>query len=186
MIEYFRNFNILKEEELKELVNIFRSVHLSKGDYFIQQGKICTEIAYVKSGFCRSFYYSEKGEDLTYCITFPDSLITAYSSYIQQAPTLENIQAISDTELLITTKSELETLSDKSPNLIKLLKFLAEREYIQLEKRIFQMQKDKALERYKELISRHPFYISHIPLQYLASYLGITQRHLSRIRKEIL
>jgi len=65
------------------------------------------------------------------------------------------------------------------------LKVVAEQQYIELEKRIFKLQKDNASKRYADLIKHQPEYILKIPLQYLASYLGITQRHLSRIRKEI-
>ena len=70
-------------------------------------------------------------------------------------------------------------------NWIKFLKIVAEQQYIELEKRIFQLQKNNAFERYSDLLKNHPEYLQNIPLQYLASYLGITQRHLSRIRREI-
>jgi ribosomal protein L10 len=56
---------------------------------------------------------------------------------------------------------------------------------MELETRFFQLQRDSAAQRYSTLLTNHPDYIQNIPLQYLASYLGITQRHLSRIRKEI-
>lgn len=68
---------------------------------------------------------------------------------------------------------------------MKFLKMIAEQEYLELEKRFFQMQRDSAAKRYASLLYNQPNYIQEIPLQYLASYLGITQRHLSRIRKEI-
>jgi CRP-like cAMP-binding protein len=111
--------------------------------------------------------------------------MTAYSSFITGQNTVENIQAITDVELLIIPKSELDDLVKENANWIKFLKIVAEQQYIELEKRIFQLQKNSALQRYRDLITHQPEYIQHIPLQYLASYLGITQRHLSRIRKEI-
>ncbi|MNT99762.1 hypothetical protein D3C72_2426980 [compost metagenome] len=62
---------------------------------------------------------------------------------------------------------------------------IAEQQYLELEKRIFQLQKETALQRYTVLLRDQPEFVQQIPLQYLASYLGITQRHLSRIRSEI-
>jgi hypothetical protein len=62
---------------------------------------------------------------------------------------------------------------------------MAEQQYIELERRFFQFQKNTAAQRYKELLINQPEYVQNIPLQYLASYLGITQRHLSRIRSEV-
>ncbi len=66
-----------------------------------------------------------------------------------------------------------------------LLKILTEYEYIELERRIFMLQKETAENKYLDLIKNQPLLVKEIPLNYLASYLGITQRHLSRIRKTI-
>ena len=74
----------------------------------------------------------------------------------------------------------------ESPNWIKVQKYFAEQMYIELERRIFSYQKEKAKERYQQLIEKYPEYIEQIPLQYLASYLNITPRHLSRIRSELV
>jgi CRP-like cAMP-binding protein len=98
---------------------------------------------------------------------------------------MENMQAISDAELLIIKKDKIQKLTDENPNWIKFLKIIAEQEYLELEKRFFQLQRDTASQRYQSLLENQPNYIQDISLQYLASYLGITQRHLSRIRKEI-
>ena len=110
--------------------------------------------------------------------------MTAYSSFLTAHPTQENIQAITKTELLIIQKSKFETLSHQNSNWTYFLKTIAEQQYIELEKRIFQLQKSDAKKRYAELVKNQPEFIQKIPLQYLASYLGITQRHLSRIRKD--
>jgi hypothetical protein len=67
---------------------------------------------------------------------------------------------------------------------VHLLKALAETEYINLEQRIF-LHSESAKERYASLLKKEPALIKHIPLGHLASYLGITQRHLSRLRREI-
>ena len=111
--------------------------------------------------------------------------MTAYSSFITGQSTDENIQAITSVELLIVPKNKIDDLASKNPNWMKFLKVVAEQQYIELEKRIFQLQKNDALQRYADLIKKQPEYIQNIALQYLASYLGITQRHLSRIRREI-
>lgn len=182
---YFKSFNILTDNEIENLINLSTRNDLSKTDYFIREGEICKEVAFIVSGTFRSFYISDKGEEITYCITFPNNLMTAYSSFITGQNTNENIQAITPVELLIIQKNDIDELALKNPNWVKFLKVVAEQQYIELEKRIFQLQKNNALERYIDLIKNQPEYIEKIPLQYLASYLGITQRHLSRIRREI-
>jgi CRP-like cAMP-binding protein len=182
---YLEIFNIFTDDEIEIFIQKTAKRNLNKQDYFIREGETCKEVAFVLSGIFRSFYISDKGEEITYCITFPSNLMTAYSSFITGQSTVENIQAITDVELLIIPKRIIDELVLKSPNWVKFLKIVAEQQYIELEKRIFQLQKNNALIRYSDLLNNQPEYIQNIPLQYLASYLGITQRHLSRIRKEI-
>ena len=82
-------------------------------------------------------------------------------------------------------KEAVDQLVKDDLNWTRFLKMIAEEEYLELENRFFQLQRDSAAQRYKALLGNQPDYVQKIPLQYLASYLGITQRHLSRIRKEI-
>lgn len=182
---YLQSYNILTDNEIEIFIQKTSKRNLNKQDYFIKEGETCKEVAFVLKGIFRSFYISDKVEEITYCITFPDNLMTAYSSFITGQRTIENIQAITDVELLIIPKSAIDELVSKNPNWIKFLKIVAEQQYIELEKRIFQLQKNNAFQRYSDLLINQPEYIQNIPLQYLASYLGITQRHLSRIRREI-
>lgn len=182
---YLQSFNILTDDEIENLVQVTTKKYLNKADYFIRQGEICKEVAFVLNGTFRSFYISDKGEEITYCITFPNNLITAYSSFITEKYTDENIQAVTSVELLIIPKNIIDNWAMENTNWVKFLKSVAEQQYIELEKRIFKMQNHNALQRYSDLLENQPEYIRNIPLQYLASYLGITQRHLSRIRREI-
>ncbi len=182
---FLKSFNILTDIEINNFIQLLDHKIFKKSEYFIKEGETCRQVAFVLSGSLRSYYTSDKGEEITYCITFPNSLMTAYSSYLTANPTQENIQAITETELLIIQKSKFELLIQQNPNWIYFLKTIAEQQYIELEKRIFQLQKSNAAKRYSDLMKNQPEYIQKIPLHYLASYLGISQRHLSRIRKEV-
>ncbi|MFA9212604.1 MAG: Crp/Fnr family transcriptional regulator [Candidatus Methylacidiphilales bacterium] len=182
---YLESFHLLTETDIDNFIQLVSFKTFKKYDYFIKEGETCDEVAFVLSGSLRSFYISDKADDITYCITFPNNLMTAYSSFLTGQPTQENIQAITPTELLIIPKSKLEILVHQNLNWTYFLKIMAEQQYIELEKRIFQLQTSDAAKRYADLLKNQPYYIQKIPLQYLASYLGISQRHLSRIRKEI-
>ncbi|TAE84226.1 MAG: Crp/Fnr family transcriptional regulator [Bacteroidetes bacterium] len=185
MKEFLNSFNILTKDEIAHLIALSTPKLMHKGDFFIREGEICEEVAFVVNGTLRSFILAENGEEMTYCITFPNNLMTAYSSFITGQPTEENIQAVSTVELLIMSKNTINDLANTHVNWLKFLKVVAEQQYIELEKRIFQLQKNNAVKRYSELLKHQPEYVKHIPLNYLASYLNVTQRHLSRIRKEI-
>ncbi|UQB69302.1 Crp/Fnr family transcriptional regulator [Epilithonimonas zeae] len=182
---FFQNFNIFSEQEIKHLLDCFEIRNMSKNDIFVREGESCKEIAFIQSGIFRSYYNSDDGKESTFCFRFPNELLASYSSFISGQPSVETMQAISNAELLILKKSKIEELAQSNQNWIKFLKVIAEQEYLELEKRFFQFQRENAAQRYKKLIENQPDYVQNIPLQYLASYLGITQRHLSRIRKEI-
>jgi CRP-like cAMP-binding protein len=186
MIEkYFHSFEVFKDEEIKEFIQFFTVKKMDKNDFFVKEGERCNEVALIKTGIFRSYYTSADGKDTTYCFRFPNDLMASYSSFITGNMSLETMHAISQAELLVIRKDKIEMLVDQSHSWTKFLKIIAEQQYLELEKRIFQLQKDNAVQRYLSLLENQPEYIQQIPLQYLASYLGITQRHLSRIRKEI-
>lgn len=132
----------------------------------------------------RSYYLTESGDDFTYCVCFEHEFISAYSAYITGNETVEYIQALVDTELYVIQKSFIEKQAESNHSTTKLMRFFAEQYILDLERRVFSHQKENAKKRYEYILENHPKYLSEIPLQYLASYLGITQRHLSRIRKE--
>ena len=180
-----KSFNLLTDNEIDDFIHSSTNKHLNKSDYYIKEGETCKSVTFVLSGILRSYYTSHNGDDITYCITFPNNFMTAYSSFLTNEPTQENIQAITETDLLIIPKEKIEKLAHKSPNWVFFQKTIAEQQYIELEKRIFLLQGSNATKRYAELMKSQPNYIKSIPLQYLASYLGVSQRHLSRIRKEI-
>ncbi len=186
MIEqYLRSFDLFSNEEINQLVQLFEVRNLKKNDIFINEGKTSNEVAFVIDGLFRSFYISEEGKDITYCFRFPNQFIAAYSSFITGNPSVENIQAITKAQILVIKKEVIQGLSIHSLKWTIFLKIVAEQQYLELENRIFQLQRDSASKRYKSLMENQPTYIQKLPLQYLASFLGITQRHLSRIRSEV-
>jgi CRP-like cAMP-binding protein len=151
----------------------------------IEAGSTCDWIAFVHSGILRNYYVSSKGEEVTYCLTFPNKFITAYSSFLSGEPTFENIHAISDAKVLFIKKHHYQELIDSSKSWLKFSKIFAEQSYLLMENRLLALQMESAENRYRALITHEPQFIQHVPLKYLASYLGVTQRHLSRLRKNI-
>lgn len=183
--DYFAAFGIFDPEELEQLETAFEYRKLDKQACFVQEGETCREVAFVVSGVFRSFYTNDEGADYTYCFRFPNDWIAAYSSFITGKPGLETLQAITDAEIWVIRKDKVAALALQNSKWERFFRIIAEQQYLELEKRIFQLQKDNAAKKYKELLLGQPELIRQIPLQYLASYLGITPRHLSRIRKGI-
>lgn len=186
MKAFFQSLHILTEAELGRLDGLTSPKRLRKGDFLIQAGTVCAEFVYVRTGLLRSFYVKDNGEEVTYCLTFPGQPMTALSSLITQQPTQENIQALAPTEVEVLRRDDLEELYADSLGWTRVGKFLMEQQYVELENRIFSLQQLSAGQRYQQLLEQHPAYVRHVPLQHLASLLGITPRHLSRLRRAVV
>jgi len=180
--------NILKPfefsaQEIEDCLSCLTPQFFKKDAYLIQEGTTCDWVAFIDSGIVRNYYHSSAGEEVTYCLTFPHTFITAYSSFILNNKTFENIHALSDVEALVLHKKDYSRLVDSSTAWLKFSRYFAEQSYILMENRLLSMQMESAKERYRQLVENYPEYIAHVPLKFIASYLGVTPRHLSRLRK---
>lgn len=99
--QFFQHFNIFSESEIGNFTALFERRTLNKNDFFVREGERCKEIAFIETGIFRSYYTSEDGKDMTYCFRFPNDLIASYSSFVSGEPSQENMQVISEAEILI-------------------------------------------------------------------------------------
>lgn len=178
--------NLLSSEELEEVSAHVSCHELQKGQCLIKEGQVCNEIVFLESGLLRSFYINPNGDDMTYCVTFEKDFISAYSSYISGAPAVENIEAMVDSKVSVIQKEFIEKKADISLAFSKLMRFYAESYIVEMEGRLLSYQNESAKDRYKFLMEKYPHYIAQISKQHLASYLGISSRHLNRISKDFI
>lgn len=185
MKNYLQSFNLFSEDDIVEVLALGRHETIKKGEFFFQGGRVCNKVAFVFDGIFRHFYQENAGDEITYCFTFPNNFITAYTSFVSNKSTHEQIQALSDGTLFVIPKKEMDELINTRKNWMEFSKKIADRQYMKRENRIFLLQKESAKIKYEHLMQHKPEYLQSIPLQYLASYIGVTQRHLSRLRKEV-
>jgi len=185
MVQTFEYLFQLTTEESQLLKSLITFRKLKKGTYLVTENQICNEIVFVKSGILRSFFINSKEEEITNCFTFENEFMTAFSSFITQTPTDENIQAITDCEFEVIDKTAVEELFSSNFRWADIGRKIAENEVVNLHNRISSLQKKSSMERYEALFVNHQKYIQYIPLIYLASYLGVSARHLSRIRQAV-
>jgi CRP-like cAMP-binding protein len=183
------NINQIVSLTIDEIVTIekaYGSVEMSKGDLWVKQGKICNQVAFVVSGKLRNYYINETGNEVTCYFVTPDNFISSYTSFLTNTPANENISALENTKLRVISKKDLEDLSVLVPKIQILRRVIAENLFIIMEKRITMLQSQSAFKRYEKMLKENPDIILSVPLQYTASFLGVTPQHLSRLRKELL
>lgn len=182
----FQSIQDFTEDELNLLDNLITFRKLKKGEFLQKENQVCNEVVFVEKGILRSFFVNHKGDEITNCFAFENEFMASFASFITEEKAEENIQALTDTEVQVLSRKGLEKLYQSGYNWQETGRKLTEIEFVNLNKRMISFQKLSSTQRYEELYKNHQKYLQLIPLQYLASYLGITPRHLSRIRKAVL
>ncbi|WP_417611963.1 Crp/Fnr family transcriptional regulator [Owenweeksia hongkongensis] len=174
--------HLTKDEKLS-IEKYFTVKALPKGELWIKEGQYCNHIGFIKKGICRIFYNDQDGNEIS-CFFMPENnFISSYTSFLTLAPTKENIEAVEEVEMLVINREDLEKLSKEVPKVQIWRRVMAENLFILLERRISMLQSKTAQERYENLIKENSDILLKVPLQYTASFLGVTPQHLSRLRK---
>ena len=183
--KYISQFVQMDEDDLQSITNIMEPARLKKKEHFITSNEICNKILFFTEGYFRFYHLDFNGNEITSDFYFAPGFITSYTSLITGRPSFVNVQAMEDMEVLELRKSDLNKLYDQHHSFERLGRIMAESVVISSEKHLFLLLNQTAETRYKNLLANHPQFIKHIPLQYIASYLGITQATLSRMRKSL-
>lgn len=183
--QFIRQITPISDKEFDETVILFKEIHLEKGDYFVKQGNICRQIAFINKGTLRMFYLNNKAKETTSCFCLENNLTTSYKSFIQQQPSRLSIKALELTELLAINYENLQKLYDTSVVWQKIGRVFAEREFIVMEQYASVLNNETAKEKYLRLLKEQPTVLQKANIEDIASLLGITRRTLSRIRQEI-
>lgn len=153
-----------------------------KGETVSQSDTQCQKIFIVKSGILRSYYF-QNGNDITAHFAMQYSMIGAVDSILKQKRSLYAIEALEDSKVLLLDYNEMECFLDANPKYERLARQVSQLLYLDLVERFEGTMFLSAKERYNHLIRRYPNIIQQVSLGHIASYLGITQETLSRIRK---
>jgi len=173
----------LTENEWQCLLGYFEQKTLTKNSCFLQEGQICDSIAFVNKGTLIYYKLQDNGQETTTDFAFPGDWVTNNSSRLNQNPSLINIKAIGQTELLILTNENLTKCYNQIPKLERIGRLLIEQAFVKITSQNIDLQTLPARERYEKMLSEYPEIFQKVPLYHIANYLGIAPKSLSRIRK---
>lgn len=170
-----------------ELCNqYFEPVLFPKNRIIEAEGKIPRFLYFVVSGFMRLFYYNDNGDEVTTHINCPPGFITAYSSFTNQTKSNENIECITECELLRITKLDLDLITQTSSAFKDFSIWVFQQSISYNENRSKELATLTAEQRYKKLLQNYPAILHNVPIQYIASFLGMKPESLSRIRRQMI
>lgn len=166
-----------------ELDACFEKIVLPKNDLLVREGKTCRHLYFIEQGAMRGFY-SLDGKEVTHWFAFENDFVTSFNSFTRNQPAVENIQLIEGSVLWMMSKENLDRLMNSYHEIEKLVRIIYEGYYIRLEERFVNAHFKTASERYQELLVQAPHIPERVPLGWIASYLGISQETLSRVRSK--
>jgi CRP-like cAMP-binding protein len=175
-------FVSLTKEAKEALSEVLHYHEVRKGDILVKPHTVCNRIYYVEEGLTRTFYYKEE-KDITDWLTPEDNFAVSILSFIQQVPDRRGIEVLEDSVLWSLEQKKLEELCRSYHEIERLYRLLVSYGLTMIQQRFDDLHFATAHERYEKLMHTNPGLLQRTPLGHIASYLGITQETLSRIRK---
>jgi len=185
LFEYISRIITLPEADRESVRRSFKPVFVPKDTIIEKVGEMPGYHNFIVSGFMRNFHLDEDNNEITTDLNDGPRFFTSYFHFMNRTVSNENLHCITDCALLRISRDDVDATAERSftqkDYTIRILQ-----EHLQKDKeRITDMANLTAEARYAKFVKANPNIVRHVPLKYIASYLGITQRHLSRLRSDI-
>ncbi|TAH17541.1 MAG: Crp/Fnr family transcriptional regulator [Cytophagales bacterium] len=161
-----------------------QKVIIAKNQLLLEEGRVCKYIYFLEKGFVRGFYYKD-GKDVTTWFASENEFVTSMYSFVSQKPSIENIESLEESSLYAIHYDGLQEIYRTYPEFNLIGRILTEKYYIDLEERTLSLQFQTAKDRYTTLLAKEPYILQKASLGHIASYLGMSQETLSRIRAKV-
>ena len=184
LIDFFQHSNLVSSNKAEEIASHFSEKIVLKNEYQVREGQVCNEYLFLETGFMRAFTYDTDGNDITTAFYPKKHIVFEVSSFFNRAPSREIIVALSDCTGWYITYDQLQVLFHSIPEFREFGRSVLVEGYIALKQRMLSLINETAESRYTALVNKNAEIFQNAPLKYVASYLGITDTSLSRIRKE--
>ncbi|MCA0447942.1 MAG: Crp/Fnr family transcriptional regulator [Bacteroidetes bacterium] len=176
----------LTDEELAIFTGALVPKKISKNEFFLREGQICDFVGFVNSGVIIYFKSKENGDEITTDFAFEGEWISNTQSRLTKSPSTFSIKASEDSEILLISQNDLDTLYLQIPKIERLGRILMEVAYLKIAAQSMELQVLSARERYENMLKKYPKVFQKVQLYHIANYLGIAPKSLSRIRKEMM
>lgn len=169
-------------EALAEKIRSFARIkNYKKGELILREGEVCRDASMIVEGFVR-FYYIHDGKEITSRLLEEDFIINSWLSYYKQQPSNEFIEAAEDSTLVCLDYNSIQKMYVEFPESNIIGRKETEYAFYLSERRTQMLRKHTAEEKYKYFLDNHPTLLQRVPLKHIASYLGMNEETLSRVR----
>ena len=178
--------DLLSVDEYQLILSGYKKIHLKKGDFLIVSGKVVNHYYLVEEGFLRSFVLDVEGNEVTTNFYTKENMVLEEMSFFMKVPSKENIQAVENTVVWAKDFDTFQEHFHTSEKYREWGRAHLSKIFFEFKQRSIEMITETAAERYKSLVENSPEILQKASLKHIASFLGITDTSLSRIRKEFV
>jgi CRP/FNR family transcriptional regulator, anaerobic regulatory protein len=171
----------ISEQAKTKLAEIIVLKNYTKGSILLKEGEVCQSLNFLKTGLVRGFF-NQKGKDITSWFAMDNDVATPLYSFVTRKPSSEIMEIMEDSEVYSVSYDDIQQLYRQFPEFNLVGRVLTEKYYVELMARTMSFQFQSAKERYLQLLAHRPELLQRVSLGHIASYLGISQETLSRIR----
>ena len=183
LIDYLRRFGSLDAAQTEFILSKTRVFELRKGEFFCEADKITRLLGFLLEGAMRCFYYNQEGEEITNYFVDENTFVPNFEKFEAQLTAGDYIQAVTDVKLLVVSREGWEEITNRVAGWDLITARIGRNYMVEAFHRRSSLISVDATARYLSFIESFPTLAGRIPLAYVASYLGITQQSLSRIRR---
>ena len=184
LIRFLHQSGHMSTGKATEIAAIFNERNFRKGELFLREGRVSDDYLFLSEGFMRAYAIDTNGDEVTTAFFGADSVVFEVSSFFNRLPSRENICAVTDCEGWSITFQELNGLFHELPEFREFGRHILVKGFSALKERMLSAITETAEERYGRLLAITPELLLHAPLKQIASYIGVTDTSLSRIRKD--
>lgn len=182
--EFISQLVTIPEDDLNRILDCFTYLKAERNTILLSQGEVCSKFYLLLSGCSRTYYITKEGQEKTRLISFDTTPITSLTSFVTQKPSVEFIDVLEDSELLFISQSEFFRFVNEIPNFALFYQKILELAFAFQNNRIEDLVTLSAKDRYEKLLKEHPNYIQRLSNRIVATYLGISQETLSRLKSK--
>lgn len=184
LIRFLQSSNLVTLQTAEKIAGTFAEKWVAKGHYFLEENKISDEYFFLEKGFLRAFAFDTEGNDVTTGFYSDNQVVFEVSSFFNRTRSRENIQALQDCNGWCINYQQLNELFHSLPEFREFGRSILVKGFTALKTRMISMIRETAEQRYEALLKTNPEIFQQAALKHIATYLGITDTSLSRIRKD--
>ena len=182
LLNSIQNLITLSPAEVDIVTALFKQKSYKKGEYFLEEGRICKQVGFVAKGLLR-YYINHDGEEKIYDFSQENEYVCNYESFLPQLPSSKNIQALEDSEVFVISHADLQLFYANVRGGERFGRIAIEAVFVKLLQAISSLYTETPELRYERFLRDHADLQQRISQYHIASFVGVKPQSLSRIRK---